>query len=184
MSRAHIKVVSELNPSNAASNVHLLKDSKPTPVILRYPCRFCGQKHAGRREVCPAWGKKCKKCGKDNHFVKKCPLSSSSKRVSVVVVEDELPVFPFFKVATSQSSDSNLVTLKVPGGNFILFEIDTGARCNVLPAHIYKKATGDFYLKQVNPARSSFVSYDGGNIAVLGTVKIQGWRGSFTCLLL
>ena len=30
----------------------------------------------------------------------------------------------------------------------------------------------------------SIISYDGGNIPVLGTVKIQVWRGSFTCLLL
>ena len=184
MSRPQITVMSEFNPSNVASNVHLLKDSKPTPVILCYPCRFCCQNHEGRREACPAWGKKCKKCGKDNHFAKKCPLSSSSRRVSFVEDEDELPVFQVFKVATSQSSDSNLVTLKLPTGNFIRFEIDTGARCNVLPVHIYKKATGDFDLKQVNPANSSIVSYDGGNIPVLGTVKIQVWRGSFTCLLL
>ena len=65
------------------------------------------------------------------------------------------------------------MTLKVSSGNFIRFEIDTGARCNVLPVHIYKKATGDFDLKQVNPAKSSIVSYDGGNIPVSGTVKIQ-----------
>ena len=36
----------------------------------------------------------------------------------------------------------------------------------------------------VTPARPSIVSYDGGNIPVLGTVKLQVWRGSFTCLLL
>ena len=85
---------------------------------------------------------------------------------------------------SAQSYDSNLVTLKVSSGNFIRFEIDTGARWNVLPVHIYKKATGDFDLKQVNPAKSSIVSYDGGNIPVSGTVKIQVWRGSFTSLLL
>ena len=33
-------------------------------------------------------------------------------------------------------------------------------------------------------ARSSIVSYDDGNIPVLGTVKLQVWKGSFTCLLL
>ena len=76
------------------------------------------------------------------------------------------------------------MTLKVESGNFTRFENDTGARCNVLPVHMYKKATGDFDLKQVNPAKSSIVSYDGGNIEVLGTVKIQVWRVSFTCLLL
>ena len=102
----------------------------------------------------------------------------------MVEEEDEYPVFQVFKVSASQSSDSNLVTLKVASGNFIRFEIDTGARCNVLPVHIYKKATGDYRLENVNPVKSSIVSYDGGSIPVLGTVKIQVQRGSFTCLLL
>ena len=56
--------------------------------------------------------------------------------------------------------------------------------CNVLPIHIYKKATGYRDLKHISPAKSSIISHDGGNIPVLGTVKIQVWRGSFTCLLL
>ena len=190
ISQAQIKEVSELN----APNIHLIKDNEksaeekssdklPPVNQLRYPCRFCGRKHESKREACPAWGKKCIKCGRENHFAKKCPTSSASKRVSLVEEDDELPVFQVFKLS-AHSCDSNLVTLKVSSGNFIRFEIDTGARCNVLPVHIYKKATGDFDLKQVNPAKSSIVSYDGGNIPVSGTVKIQVWRGSFTCLLL
>ena len=50
--------------------------------------------------------------------------------------------------------------------------------------HNYKKATGSFELKQVTPTKLFIVSYDGGNIPVLGTVRLQVWRGSFTCLLL
>ena len=95
--------------------------------------------------------------------------------------EDELPVFQVSKVASCQSVGSILVTLKVPSGNFIRFEIDTGARGNVLTVHIHEKATGDFEPRQVTPTKSS---YDGGNIPVLGTVKLQVWRGSLTCLLL
>ena len=78
--------------------------------------------------------------------------------------ESELPVFQVFKVSPNQSLDSSLVTLKVLSGNFIRFEIDTRARCNVLPIHVYKKANSDFDLKYVTPARSSIVSYNGGNI--------------------
>lgn len=94
-----------------------------------------------------------------------------------------MPVFQVFKVSANQSSDSSLVTLKVQSGNSIRFEIHTGTRCNVLPTHIYK-VTGDFDLKHVTPVKSSIVSFDGRNISVLGTVKLQVWRGSFTCLLL
>jgi len=98
--------------------------------------------------------------------------------------EDELAGFQVFKVASYQSVDSNLVTLKVPSGKLIRFEIDTGAPWNVLPVHIYKKATGDFELKQVTSTKSCILFYDGENISMLGTVKLQVWRGSFTCLLL
>ena len=41
-----------------------------------------------------------------------------------------------------------------------------------------------FELNQVTPTKSSIVSYHGGSIPVLGTRKLQVWRGSFTCLLL
>ena len=152
ISQAQIKEVGELN----APNIHLIKDNEksakekssdklPPVNQLHYPCRFCGRKHESKREACPAWGKKCIKCGRENHFAKECPISSTSKRVSLVEEDDELPVFQVFKVS-AQGCDSNLVTLKVSSGNFIRFEIDTGARCNVLPVHIYKKATGDFDL--------------------------------------
>ena len=96
--------------------------------------------------------------------------------MSLLEEEDEFPVFQVFKVSANQSSDSSLVTLKVPSGNSIRFEIDTGACFNVLPIHIYKKATGDCDLKCVTPAKSSIISYDGGNVPVLGTMKIQVWR--------
>ena len=67
------------------------------------------------------------------HFVKNCHLSTTSNVVSLLEeedAEDELPVFKFFEHSTNQSTDSNLVTLQVPSGNFIPFKIDTGARCN------------------------------------------------------
>ena len=46
--------------------------------------------------------------------------------------ESELPVFQVLKVSANQSPDLSLVTRKVLSGNFIRFEIDTGARCNGL----------------------------------------------------
>ena len=180
MSQVQIKTVSEFN----SPNVQLLQENKkasegkssdgqPSPANqLRYLCRFCGRKHESKRKACPAWGKKCIKCGRENHFARKCPLSSTSNKVSLLEEESELPVFQVFKVSANQSSDSSLVTLKLLSGNFIRFEIDTGACCNVLPIHIYKKATGESDLKYVMPAKSSIVSYDGGNIPVLGTVKL------------
>ena len=75
--------------------------------------------------------------------------------------EGEYPIFLVFKVSASQSSDLNLVTLKVAIGNFIHCEVDTGACCNVLLVHIYKKVTGNYRLENVNPVKLSIVSFDG-----------------------
>ena len=33
-------------------------------------CKYCGKSHS--RGNCPAYGKKCQKCGKDNHFKSVC----------------------------------------------------------------------------------------------------------------
>ena len=35
-------------------------------------CKFCGKKHIKSKEKCPAWGRKCAKCGQVNHFSAKC----------------------------------------------------------------------------------------------------------------
>ena len=82
MSQAQIKAVSDLN----SANVHLVKEKegkKPTSAPARqqrYPFCFCGWKYDGKREACPAWGKKCNRCGKENHFAKKCGFNSGSKQ--------------------------------------------------------------------------------------------------------
>ena len=35
-------------------------------------CRYCGRSHPMKKELCPAYGKFCSKCGKSNHFSTVC----------------------------------------------------------------------------------------------------------------
>lgn len=53
---------------NAKSRDKKLKDKSR----FQKECWYCGQKHAFVKEECPAWGKKCSKCGGNNHFAIKC----------------------------------------------------------------------------------------------------------------
>jgi len=76
-----------------------------------------------------------------NNFVRKCLLSSTSNKVSLLGEEDEFSVFKVFKVSANQNLDSSFLALKVLSGDFICFEIDTGAKCNVLSIHTNKKPT-------------------------------------------
>ena len=42
------------------------------PYKSKAMCKYCGQMHMLKKEVCPAWGKVCSACKKRNHFAVKC----------------------------------------------------------------------------------------------------------------
>ena len=67
--------------SGPVDNINQVKSSSkkhraPTPVdgrsAKKISCKFCGYDHQPDRKMCPAWGKKCKRCKEKNHFAKKC----------------------------------------------------------------------------------------------------------------
>ena len=57
--------------------------------------------------------------------------------------------------------ESQLVTLKLESGNYLRFQPDTGAQSNVVPLHLYKKATKDVDLCNVTPVNMVIISYGG-----------------------
>lgn len=53
--------------------------------------RFCGKEHKKNNQKCPAFGKKCQKCGKANHFAVKCRAQlrpGNHKSVNKVTEQD------------------------------------------------------------------------------------------------
>lgn len=55
-------------------------------------CMFCGKIHERNKNKCPVFGKKCKKCGKENHFAAKSKSRTEngrkSKPIQVVAEQD------------------------------------------------------------------------------------------------
>ena len=74
--------------------------------------------------------------------------------------------------------DSQLVTLalKLESANYLRFQPDTGAQCNVIPLHLYKKTTKDVDLCNVTPVKMAIISYGGSSIPILGTGHLRVWR--------
>jgi len=148
-------------------------------------CWNCEQVHdITNREVCPAFGKECRKCHKLNHFASRCHRKwQATQRVRTVDTEEleENEVF-LMKVAPVQLDDTQLVTLNLESGNYIQFQADTGAQCNVLPLAVYKKVTGDSSLSHVIPAQTIITAYGGHTIPVTGTALLKVWR-DFHCRL-
>ena len=87
------------------------------------------------------------------------------------------------EVSTVKLDDSQLVTLKLESGCFIRFQPDTGAQCNVLPLHIYKKASKDEKLEKVQRMEMSLVAYGGSRVKVIGRLPFRLWRNGSPFLL-
>ena len=139
-------------------------------------CWHCGQKHELRpRELCPAFGKLCSKCHKPNHFAVKC--RSTVSRTTVRTLDENVDeVFPMH-IAAIELDDSQFVTVKLESGNFLRFQVDTGAQCNVIPLAIYKKATKDHDLQQITPGAAQITAYGGTTLPVTGKVLMDVERG-------
>ena len=55
--------------------------------------------------------------------------------------------------------DSQFVMLKLSNGNYLRFQVDTGAQCNVVPLDLYKKSTG-LYFSSLLHKISQFLKFD------------------------
>ena len=99
--------------------------------------------------------------------------------------EDELSdeVFGVEEISAVTLDDSQLVTLKLESRNYLRFQPDTGGQCNVIPLHLYKKATKDIDLRNVAPVNTAIILYGGTSFPILGKVRLRVWRGHFRCLL-
>ena len=102
-------------------------------------CRYCGNQQQSRHF--PAYGKFCKKCGKNNHFSNVC-RSSSQKQIKELEADftgNYSDPHEFFRIDSllSTSSKPRLIEymiVKDDGGVQFstAFTLDTGAEVNVL----------------------------------------------------
>ena len=140
-------------------------------------CANCGYTH-GRRD-CPAVGRKCRKCGKANHFERKC----RSKKVSMVHEssdsEDESYLISSLTEKNNAQARVAMTTLQVhkpQQDKSVRFQIDTGSQCDILPAKIYKRVTGDSQLEHLKLCKKEIVSYTGERRRVTGKVSLSVWH--------
>ena len=113
-------------------------------------CNECGWKHGRLRQDCPVFEKICLRCGGRNHFARSCRWRRNGERrnafksveLSNSSFSNDGEVFVVTRQMKTLSLDQQ-VTVQVERGNFISFQADTGAECNVLPLGVYTGATGN-----------------------------------------
>ena len=68
---------------------------------------------------------------------------------------------------------SHFVKLELESGNYIRFQADTEAQCNVIPLNLYKKASRDHQLANVTATKSRITAYGGTTLPVVGTALLR-----------
>lgn len=146
------EAASEHKNSLQSDRVHKMKSVKKK--LKSGKCRYCAQEHVFKKEECPAWGKTCTYCKAKNHFEACCKNKDSTsdkknwskmKKAKVHRVKESSS-----SSESEESSDDWVCNVKSSGkeerhtdrelkckmlvsNEEVIFQIDTGATCNVLP---------------------------------------------------
>lgn len=151
----------------------------------KFVCRKCKGQH-GFAE-CPAFGKKCFKCGKENHFSSACQMGKSGKyqegqvkKVREVVrkdlesSEDELYVHSLKMVheATRKSQTVWTEIIRVHDKD-INFKIDTGSEVNILPKNIFQNFCINNKSHMVKKCNTVLEAYGGAKLNSIGKINLQ-----------
>jgi len=150
-------------------------------------CKYCGKQHAAGK--CPAYGKQCKNCLKQNHFASVC---RSARRVNQVTNDssddsDQDTINHFFigSVKSSVKSKSVLSVLKmrIPRTRCwceVECQLDTGASCNVMSKVDFLRVTGKHDLRGIQCSDAKLRLYDGSIMKPLGRCTVEVRRGQVT----
>ena len=108
-------------------------------------------------------------CGKLNHFARQCLQSQRSVELDEF---DEEPVYNV-EAYTVHPAPDRFVTVKLRNSeNFMKFQLDTGAECNVIPIHLYKQAMGDIMMVNMKPSDNTIVAFGGITWSLRGQVML------------
>ena len=153
------------------------------PSVLK--CKYCGKTHRRIKEECPAWGKKCLKCNKSNHFASQCRNKSGKVKGKVHGVdelyesEDEEIEYVDY-VLTVKESVMSVTENKFPKRIFahlvlnktnVKFQLDSGATVNVLPLHLYRDIFNDPKLMHLEKTQTTLVMFNKSKMKVFGKIK-------------
>lgn len=128
-------------------------------------CKYCNYSHKFGTKFCPAYGKKCKSCSKENHFSTVCRLKNVSTLSQCNESDDydfddnEEFVIDILSRETRGTDDACsypwIEQMRIENMN-VQFKIDTGAGIDVLPMSVLKKIAPQVRLQQTSISLRAF----------------------------
>lgn len=163
--------------------IHAVKKSQRRDKRDEICCNFCGITHEKTKLKCPAFGKKCKKCGKENHFAVKCKtkhdktrkskpihtVSESSGSFEDIMTITEMCVITetINQVKEAHSKSQQLFAGMLLDKKLVNFQIDCGATCNVIPVQLLNTDT------QLEETEKVLVMYNKSRLKPLGKCRVK-----------
>lgn len=142
--------------------------NKPEKIIK--DCTKCGKNHPINK--CPAYGKKCNKCKKINHFSNVC----KSKNVNIIENDIEtksnnLAIDSIYTVNTIVNDEDWYIDLKINKNN-IKFKIDSGSKVNTISKHILEKINPNL-INKINASNEKLLTYTNEVIMTIGKINLE-----------
>ncbi|XP_050440056.1 uncharacterized protein LOC126845447 [Adelges cooleyi] len=149
---------------------------------VKYLCKKCNREHGPKN--CPAYGKKCNKCSKINHFSVGCKNKKGNVRVMDLIEtenldkvqemsseEEYLTVNSINKDRVKNKIDDKkwLQVIKINNLN-VEVRLDTGAEVSILPYNMYNKLNPK---PIINKCNIKIETFGGFLIKPLGTVWVE-----------
>lgn len=177
--------LSVINSGTSSSTIHAVshtqtRQQRPSTSRQQAPsetfdCRRCGKNHGPRS--CPAYRKKCKKCGRDGHLAEMCRSSKPSK-TNVHSVDDGDSEDDFYinsiddqhiRSPTNFDDERNwferIHIENVP----TKIKLDSGAQCNVI-----SKSLANIVGSKIMDSRTKrIITYGGEQINVSGEINAK-----------
>ena len=128
-------------------------------------CKLCGRIHKPRE--CPAFGQKCHKCKKKNHWAS-CCMTKKVQKASTK--SDDGFVIETVEEVLKEKSTEALVILKI-NNKKVKVKLDTGTGNNVTPTRVFKQVE-DSHIK-MERTKTKLCEYGLTNIPVEGKVMCE-----------
>ena len=128
-------------------------------------CAYCGGDHI--KGKCPAYGKKCRKCGRNNHFASSCRSvnyvqHNSDSEDSVFTVKS--------RTANSWSAEIHIAYSKQE--EEIKCQLDTGATCDIISVDDAKRIMCKYYDERTRHVERMTL-YDGSTMPSVGRCTLN-----------
>uniref|UniRef100_A0A3P9JTB0 ribonuclease H n=1 Tax=Oryzias latipes TaxID=8090 RepID=A0A3P9JTB0_ORYLA len=170
--------------------LHVVRQKERKSQEKGISCRYCGRTHERIKSKCPAYGKNCKKCGRENHFAITCRSKTvrkentpREKRKTVHTVteqdsdsgKDILTVTAITQTAEEVNQFDEGVGKKkeqlfagmMIDNSLVQFQIDCGATCNVIPINLLNPNVKMEHTDKV------LVMYNKSKLCPLGKCKVK-----------